>query len=348
MLPTRHLFRTALGLGTSLVLVAGAHAQSFNVDISDLLGVPSSSFGGAANQPGVWNLVGGSSASNLVTPDGTTTDAWFNMCCFSGVLSGSLDPDIGGDLGALMQDAKYAGFDNDGPLAISFRVVIPGVYEVYTYAWHQNVTAPGATEVSAYHSIVQSQTTGGAWPGALVEGVTHTRHRMTSVSVPVVFEPVLYLELDEADGPRYLAGLQVVYLGPPGDSYCTSTPNSTGQPASITTFGSISVLYPSLELHAGPVPDQFGVFFYGPEQAQVPFADGFRCVAPGSVGLARLPVTQASGGVLSALLNVDSPPFPAAQITALSTWNFQAWFRDPAAGGTGANLSDGRVVTFLP
>ena len=33
-------------------------------------------------------------------------------------------------------------------------------------------------------------------------------------------------------------------------------------------------------------------------------------------------------------------------ITAGSTWNFQLWYRDPAAGGAGSNLSNGLQVVF--
>ena len=31
-----------------------------------------------------------------------------------------------------------------------------------------------------------------------------------------------------------------------------------------------------------------------------------------------------------------------------STWNTQFWYRDPAFGGAGFNLSDGLGVTFAP
>ena len=29
-----------------------------------------------------------------------------------------------------------------------------------------------------------------------------------------------------------------------------------------------------------------------------------------------------------------------------SQWNFQAWFRDPAAGGSNFNLTNGLTITF--
>ena len=72
---------------------------------------------------------------------------------------------------------------------------------------------------------------------------------------------------------------------------------------------------------------------------------GFRCIG-GTVY--RLDVTVAVAGVLSHALDVTDPPSPGGQITAGSTWNFQAWFRDPAGGGAAFNLSDGLNVTFSP
>jgi hypothetical protein len=38
----------------------------------------------------------------------------------------------------------------------------------------------------------------------------------------------------------------------------------------------------------------------------------------------------------------------ASTITPFTVWNFQAWFRDPAAGGSSFNLSDGLEILFLP
>ena len=99
-----------------------------------------------------------------------------------------------------------------------------------------------------------------------------------------------------------------------------------------------------LKLIAGPVPDQPGIFYFGPNQIEVPFGDGYRCVG-GTVR--RLPVSFASGGNL--VRDVDySANYAAGFITAGSSWNFQAWFRDPAAGGATFNLSNGLHITFCP
>ena len=126
-------------------------------------------------------------------------------------------------------------------------------------------------------------------------------------------------------------------------SYCVGAPNSAGPGAVISYTGSKSVAANDLVLQASPVPDQPGIFYYGPDQLQLPFGDGFRCVG-GMVG--RLPVVMGTGNVLQSALDITDPPSVANQITAGSTWNFQAWFRDPAAGGTGFNLSDAIGITF--
>ena len=60
-----------------------------------------------------------------------------------------------------------------------------------------------------------------------------------------------------------------------------------------------------------------------------------------------MPVSFANGGNLS--YDVDyNANYAAGVITAGSSWNFQAWFRDPAANGATFNLSDGLHVTFCP
>ena len=64
--------------------------------------------------------------------------------------------------------------------------------------------------------------------------------------------------------------------------------------------------------------------------------------------MGKLDVVIATGNVLTYPLDNTSPPTGATQITPGSTWNFQAWFRDPMAGGAFFDLSDGLSVTFGP
>ena len=126
--------------------------------------------------------------------------------------------------------------------------------------------------------------------------------------------------------------------------YCTAAANSVGAGANISVSGSTSVAANDLVLSAGPVPNQPAIFFYGPNQIEVPFGNGFRCVG-GAVK--RLPVVFGGGNTITH--PVDNTQTPSAGvIVAGSTWNFQAWYRDPNAGGGNFNLSDAVQVEFCP
>ena len=69
--------------------------------------------------------------------------------------------------------------------------------------------------------------------------------------------------------------------------------------------------------------------------------NGLRCVGDGS-GLFRLPVEVARAGELRHALDLTTTPV----IVPGSTWHFQGWYRDPAAGGAAFDLTDGLTVTF--
>lgn len=133
--------------------------------------------------------------------------------------------------------------------------------------------------------------------------------------------------------------------------FCSAAPNSTNIGAQLTMTGSVSLVRNDLELivtHA--IEANFGLLFYGSnQQTPVAFGDGQLCV---SAPLHRvLPAQVAStGGFVSLPINLQSAPFHsgAGAITAGSSWYFQYWYRDPAAGGAGYNASSGLGLTFLP
>jgi hypothetical protein len=131
-----------------------------------------------------------------------------------------------------------------------------------------------------------------------------------------------------------------------GVNYCTSTANSSGGAALASATGSNSVAANNLVLHAAPLPSSVnGLFFFGVAAMQAPFGNGVKCIASPVV---RLPIgTASAGGQLDIAVNNALPP-AAPHLTVGSTWNFQAWFRDPAAGGSNYNLSDGFRITFAP
>jgi hypothetical protein len=150
---------------------------------------------------------------------------------------------------------------------------------------------------------------------------------------------------DQGDNSTQWAGAAYVFDLGLGTTYCAAGPNSTGSAATVSASGSASVAANDLLLRAEPVPNQFGVFFYGPQQTNLPFGNGTLCIT-GEIG--RLDVVMATGNVMTFLLDNTSPPSTSTQITASSTWNFQAWFRDPMAGGAFFDLSNGLSLVFGP
>jgi len=132
-----------------------------------------------------------------------------------------------------------------------------------------------------------------------------------------------------------------------GIPFCTSTPNSSGLSSVIQATGSNSIAVNDLTLLAGPMAaGQPGLFYYGSSEIQVPFGNGFRCIGGAVFRLFPFAVSTNSGALIYALDHGTLSP--AGQITAGQTVKFQAWFRDPAGGGLGFDLSDGLSITFAP
>lgn len=123
---------------------------------------------------------------------------------------------------------------------------------------------------------------------------------------------------------------------------CTSTINSTGWFGRIWYEGSLSVAEDDLDLVAWDVVVQnFGVFFHGPNPIQVPFGDGFRCVASPVVRLGVVLTTDA--GIAWSPL-----PLSAPGVQPGTPLYVQYWYRDPSAGSSGFNLSDAMVLSLVP
>ncbi|MDP6408856.1 MAG: M12 family metallo-peptidase [Planctomycetota bacterium] len=139
-----------------------------------------------------------------------------------------------------------------------------------------------------------------------------------------------------------------------GVSYCNASQNSTGSPAVIAFQGTTSVSASDLTLSVWSAPtQQFGLFFYGPEQVDVPFGDGVLCVGAGSSGLFRFQPPQLTDdfGDLDRPVDFTAPPANAGPGALLpgGAWHFQFWVRDPLGpGGSGFNFSDGLTLLFCP
>ena len=133
-------------------------------------------------------------------------------------------------------------------------------------------------------------------------------------------------------------------------TYCSTSPNSVGSGALIGYAGSLSISGNGFLVTASDCPPgQLGVFYFGLGQAALPFGDGVRCVTGGGLPINRLAATAVDFlGNAGSSVDLTAPLNGGVLITPASTWNFQFWYRDPAAGGAGFNLSDALEVTFAP
>jgi hypothetical protein len=318
-----------------VVSATSSSAQSINVDFG-MGAAPSSAYGAASGQNGVWAAFNPSTgSSNVPDVNGAPTGLHLNLGGNLGF--GSFDePATGGDDELLMDDYVDVGA---GPAQtyIYCLGLDAGLYDVYVYAW--NPSDPGAQTgveivIGAFDGPAAS---GGVWPGGHAAGVTYTKHSGYVPDTIIIIATAL-------SGEAVVNGIQFVQRASVGTSYCSATPNSSLSPASIAGHGSASVQANDLTLVATSLPaGQPGLFYYGLLPIQTPFGNGFRCV---DVPFGRLPVGTALGGVLVHALDNTTPPTAQTQITPGSTWYFQAWFRDPVAGGAFFDLSDGLQVTF--
>ena len=129
--------------------------------------------------------------------------------------------------------------------------------------------------------------------------------------------------------------------------YCVAGANSNGAGAMIGWSGSNSVTANDLVLEVvSAAVNKPGIFYYGPNQIQASFGDGYRCVG-GAVK--RLPVVFTDGfGDASYTVDLTSTTLPTGTIAEGDIWNFQFWYRDPPGISSTFNLSDALSVPFCP
>jgi hypothetical protein len=155
-----------------------------------------------------------------------------------------------------------------------------------------------------------------------------------------------YLQIDQAFRTQGFPGVNVNC--PPPTTFCTAAGNSFDpNGAQISFSGTTNVSLNNFGVVATSLPpNKTGLFFYGQNQtAQAPFGNGFRCIGN---PLFRMPATTSDfAGDIQFMLDMNSLP-PGGQIHYAQTWNFQCWYRDPAAGGANYNASNGLSVQFCP
>ncbi|MCA8981828.1 MAG: matrixin family metalloprotease [Planctomycetes bacterium] len=194
---------------------------------------------------------------------------------------------------------------------------------------------------------------GGTGAPIKVTNVTSNGSSIT-VAIPPAAGPGDVLVRNNGSGHANLSNAWPIDPGvqdcPTPTTYCIASPNSTGAGAQIGFSGSSSVSANDLQLFVSSAPpDQFGIFFYGPNATQVPFGQGYLCVDPGASSLFRLtPALQLSflgTGVRDLDYNTAPMAAGAGMISPGDLWHFQFWYRDP---GFGFNLSNGLRVEFCP
>lgn len=130
-----------------------------------------------------------------------------------------------------------------------------------------------------------------------------------------------------------------------GTSYCVAGPNSIGGGATMSLTGSTSLQANAFQLEVqGAASSAPGVFLYGTERDQLPFGNGFACIAAPTSFLLPVRITDPAG---SAQLAIDLATSPLGS-SECCTYTFQFLYRDPLAGPPGFNLSDGLEVTIVP
>lgn len=167
-------------------------AESINVDIGTVGGVPGPTYG-AAGEAGTWNgvdipdMLGDIQTGPLLDTSGQMTNVTLSIVSlpFAGNVTGFADPADypSGDAYALLHDQVNCGFMISGQTpygtAFDFSGLAPGTYDVITYATPTAVTLV-QTVVSLDDDPMTAKTTTGAFGFPfveLIEDVTHVVHR---------------------------------------------------------------------------------------------------------------------------------------------------------------------------
>ncbi len=354
-----HLSGVALGL----VLSSAAVAQDINIDVglnAAPFGLPASTFGAAAGQPGTWNAVspGPLGAQALVDVSGAPTAASMQRLTGSSLNMSYDNVFVSGDDQLLLEDAQDIGMSPSGS-TWSIDGLSAGHYTLYTYAW--------APDSISHVTTVNGMPVGGAWPGGYVAGITHAVH-----SFVVVPGGSIVITLGTTAGFGTFNGVQIVAEGTSGIVYCSGDGSGTACPcgnagaagngcassvnpngAHLSISGLASIAADSLVLNGSGMPDTSSVlYFQGTVRVSggsgAPFGDGLRC-AGGT--LVRLGTKTNVGGASAYPQGVgDAAISVRGMNSAGDVRDYQAWYRNIAAFCTGDtfNLTNGVELTWTP
>jgi hypothetical protein len=203
----RRLVFKALALMVALGLGAGtASAQPyFNIDFNAAFGTPTSAYGAAAGQPGVWQtLTGAAGPTTLNDISGAATAVTLTLSPAVGQFQFNNAGTLGDDQ-ALMDDFLDIGGVGSS-VTMTFANMTPGSYLVYSYAW----AADSATFITSVNASGGPQLVGGAWPGSQQLGVTYALH-----SVDVLVDGLLTVSFTTDAGFGSVNGIQIAPVPEP-------------------------------------------------------------------------------------------------------------------------------------
>ena len=191
----------------------------------------------------------------------------------------------------------------------------------------------------------------------LVGGTNGIVQRVNSVGGAVVASwnvglPISALAIGAAPsdpGTMYCLGLACPCGNDDAEGGCA---NTTGHGAVVRGEGSASVAADDLELRVEFLPaNVLSRMYMSQTQGSVPFGDGLNCAGGGGYPAFRFGARSAGvGGVL-----VEGPGIAAysalhfgagGAITPGSTWNFQAWYRNPG-GPCGSNFNTSSALSVV-
>lgn len=135
-------------------------------------------------------------------------------------------------------------------------------------------------------------------------------------------------------------------IAPAQMNVCQTSPNSVGPGAIISSTGSLSIADNDFELIvSGTVPNEHGLFFFGPTRYEHPLGNGVLCIKRARTRF--LMMLAPPDGIVSQ--QVDFGVSPASAIVAGVPTYFQYQYRDPVGGGPRTfNFSDALRVVFTP
>ncbi|MEM9801217.1 MAG: S8 family serine peptidase [Planctomycetota bacterium] len=253
---------------------------------------------------------------------------------------------------------------DDGITTLATPIYDMSLYgDPYMSYWRWYSNSQG-TEVDDVFRVDISDDGGITWtsvetlgPNAVSGGWVRSQLRVRDFVTPTTQVRLRFIAEDSGGGSIVEAAIDDLQIFDecPGEcgitNYCIAEPNSTGGAAFLGASGSTSVAANDLVIFAANCPpNSVGLFANSPDRASTPIANGTLCLGAQTLGTIIRLGTAPVDGLGNVVYSFDNtaPPLPIAQVTPGSTWNFQFFFRDLAAGGGNANLTDGLSVTFCP